>query len=229
MKSRKAHLRSRRQPGRKARQADKRVVTGLRNEERTHILVLLGERAYSQTEISKSLGLSMDKVRYEMGVLKQQKPPLIEFVCKRRVRGVYENFYRATKQAFLDDAEWSTVPDALKGGLRGSLFQLIINDVIAALEEGTYDALDEAHMSWVPMLLDEQGWAELVELLSHTLEAAEKIKKESKARLAESGVEGISCTLAILGYASANPNRTAGPPADVEKEDGLPSGTDADK
>lgn len=191
---------------------DKTVVTGMYNEDRAQILILLNERVASCPEISKELGIQRDKVRYELDVLKQTDPPLIELVCERPVRGTVEKFYRATKMAYVSPAEWPGVPDAVKSGMRGSLLNALVDDAVAAVAEGTFDSLENAHMSWTPMLLDGRGWNDIVALLYYAMKEAVKIKEESAERLSSKNKVGTSCTVSILGYASASSERRVGPP-----------------
>lgn len=204
---------------------DKTVVTGMHNEKRAQILILLNERVASRPEISKELGLPLNKVRYEVDVLKKTKPPLIELVSEKPVRGTVEKFFRATRRAYLDDTEWPGVPDAVKEGMRGSLLGALVDDAVAAVKEGTFDSLENAHMSWTPMILDEQGWKDLVAILLRAMEEAIKVKEDSAERLIAHDTEGTSCTVSILGYPSANRDRKAGPSTDGDgrsKEDERP-------
>ncbi len=190
----------------------KTVVTGMHNELRAQILILLNERVASRPEICKELGASFDKVRYEMEVLKKTSPPLIELVCEKPVRGTVEKFYRATTQAYLDPSEWPGVPDAVKAGMRGSLLGILVDDAVAAVQEGAFDSLENAHMSWTPMILDKAGWDELTAILLRAMEEVIKVKEDSAVRLIAKDEEGISCTASILGYPSVNEDRKVGPP-----------------
>lgn len=171
----------------------------------------------SRPEICKELGASFDAVRYEIEVLKKTKPPLIELVYEKPVRGTVEKFYRATTKAYLDPSEWPRVPDAVKAGLRGSLLGILVDDAVAAVTDGTYDSLEDAHMSWTPMILDQQGWQEITAVLFRAMHEAIKIKEDSAERLIEEDVVGTSCTVSILGYPSANEDRKAGPSTNADK------------
>lgn len=190
---------------------NKTVVTGMHNELRAQILILLNERVASRPEISKELGASFDAVRYEMEVLKKTDPPLIELVHEKPVRGTVEKFYRATTKAYLDPSEWPGVPHAVKVGMRGSLLGILVDDAVSAVKEGVYDSLEDAHMSWTPMLLDAQGWGEITDVLFRALHEAIKIKEDSAERLLSRDAKGTSCTVSILAYPSVNENRKVGP------------------
>lgn len=206
--------------------ARKTVVTGMQNELRTQIIVLLNERIASRPEICKELGASVNRVRHEMKVLLALDPPLIEQVYERPVRGTVEKFFQATDQARIDKEEWATVPDVVKGGMRGTLLNMVVDDAVSAISSDAFDSLDGAHMSWVPMILDDQGWEEAMEVLEEALEKVERIKGDSKERLLANGAKGHSCTVSMLGYASANEDRTVGPSLETEDEDA--SGEESD-
>jgi hypothetical protein len=201
---------------------NKTVITGMHNELRAQILILLNERVASRPEICKELGATFDAVRYEMEVLKKTKPPLIELVHEKPVRGTVEKFYRATTKAYLDPSEWPGVPNAVKAGMRGSLLGILVDDAVAAVKDGTYDSLESAHMSWTPMILDELGWEEIVEILFRAMQEAIKVKEDSAERLIGEDAEGTSCTVSILGYPSVNENRKVGPSIDAS-ESGAPA------
>jgi hypothetical protein len=197
---------------------NKTVVTGMHNELRAQILILLNERVASRPEICKELGASFDAVRYEMEVLKKTKPPLIELVHEKPVRGTVEKFYRATTKAYLDPSEWPGVPNAVKAGMRGSLLGILVDDAVAAVQDGTFDSLEDAHMSWTPMILDKQGWHEITTILFRAMQEAIKVKEDSAERLIGEDLEGTSCTVSILGYPSVIEDRKAGPSIDVGKD-----------
>jgi hypothetical protein len=99
--------------------------------------------------------------------------------------------------------------------MRASLFQNIWVDAVAALSEETFDSLDDAHMSWTPMIVDQQGWEKLTALLLHALEGVLELQKECVERLIAGDEEGISCTVSILGYPAAVDKRKVGPPIEA--------------
>jgi len=189
----------------------KTVVTAMQNELRTQIVVLLNERVASRPEICKELGASVSRVRHEVNVLLRLDPPMVEMVGEKPVRGTVEKFFRACGQARIDGEEWAAIPEAIKGGMRGTLLNMIVEDAVAAVASGAFDSLENAHLSWSPMILDEQGWIDAMKVLEKALKQLEKVKQNSKERLIATGAKGHSCTMSILGYASANEDRTVGP------------------
>lgn len=189
------------------------VVSAMHNEARAQILILLNERVASKPEIAKELGLPPDKVRYELDVLKKMDPPLVKLEYERPVRGTVEKFYRATQRAYLSPEEWPGVPDSVKPTMRGSLLDILVKDAVAAVDCGTFDALPDAHLSWTPAILDEQGWEDTVAILFRAMNEVVEVKEQSAERLAKRDAKGVSCTVSILGYASANEDRKVGPPS----------------
>jgi hypothetical protein len=211
------------------KEIDKKNVKGMANTLRNQLLAIFNERAASSAELSRELGIPYGEINYEVDVLK--KIPLIERVGEKKKGGVVEVFYRATSRAYLDPAEWLTVAEPVKPGMRASLFQNIWVDAVAAISEETYDSLDDAHMSWTPMIVDQQGWDELVALLLRTLEDALELQRVSTERLIASDEEGIPCTMSILGYPAAIDKRKVGPPVNASDLAGAtePSGIDSRK
>jgi hypothetical protein len=153
-------------------------------------------------------------------VEKEMTPPLIELKYKRPVRGTVEKFYQATTCAYLDPSEWPGVPDAIKPCMRKSLLNLLVDDAVAAVHENTFDAVEDAHMSWTPMILDQRGWRDVAGILLRAMEDAIRASKESAERLLADDAKGISCTVSIMGYASANEDRKAGPSVEETKKRG---------
>lgn len=132
------------------------------------------------------------------------------------VGSTVQNFYRATARIFFDDTEWRTIPPTLKEGLRITLLQNLIDDAIAALEDETYDSFDGSHMSWSPMLIDEQARVEINELLDQTLRKALAIQERAAKRLGTNGDKGISYSVSLLGYPSIGGIKKVNPPKSGE-------------
>lgn len=185
--------------GAKARSGvDQRLVKALAHPLRVQILAILNERMASPNELSKELDEGLSQVSYHVKVLKDFE--CIEMVKTEPRRGAVEHYYRATSRAFLADSEWQHLPDSLKPGVSTSVLQLILEDVIGAINGGTFNARDDVHMSWTPGVVDEQGWDESVDLINETLERLIKIHEGSAKRLAKSGDEGIPATVVLMNF-----------------------------
>lgn len=177
---------------------DQRLVKALAHPLRVEILTILNERMASPNELSKELEEGLSQVSYHVKVLKDFE--CIEMVKTEPRRGAVEHYYRATERAFLTDQDWRTLPDSIKPGVSVASIQMIIEDVFAALEGGTFDARDDRHLSWTPGIVDEQGWTESVDLAAETLERVIQIHADSAKRLTKSGEEGIPATAVVMNF-----------------------------
>ena len=190
---------------------DQRLVKALAHPMRVEILTIINERMASPNELSKELEEGLSQVSYHVKVLKDFE--CIEMVKTEPRRGAVEHYYRATERAFLTDRDWQSLPDSVKPGVSSSAVQMILNDVVGAMEGGTFDARDDRHVSWTPGVVDEQGWTESVDLVAETLEQLIKIHAGSAKRLAKSGEEGIPATAVLMNFeglaASAKPAQKA--------------------
>lgn len=213
MASKKQGMRKRAKVAKVKKEVDKGTIKALANSMRVQILTIFNERANSTTGIARELGVEPGEIAYDVEVLRDMG--LIKVVDEKKRRGAVEVFYKATSRAHLDQFEWPTVPDPVKGGLRASLLQTLLNDAMAAIDEETYDSLEGAHMSWTPLIVDEEGWEELVEILRVALEGVLRVSEDSAERLIANDEAGTSCTVSILGYPAAIDKRKVGPPIEA--------------
>ncbi len=174
------------------------LIKAISHPLRADILAILNERVASPNQLSQELGEGLSQVSYHVKVLKDYD--CIELVDTKQRRGAVEHFYRATTRAILSDDDWAQLPKSLRSGMSASLVQGMIDDVSAAMRGGTFAARDEHHVSWTPVIVDEEGWRDLAETLSDTLERVFTIQAESAERMIESGEESLSAAVAMIGY-----------------------------
>jgi DNA-binding transcriptional ArsR family regulator len=177
---------------------DQRLVRAMGHQVRVQALTILNERVASPNEISKELGESVGHVSYHIKVLKECE--CIELVDTAPRRGAMEHYYRATDRAFLDAEEWATLPSTIRPGLSASLLKTVINDAASSVLEGTFDKRIDRHLSWTPMIVDEEGWDELKAGLEEMLEKVLEIQTSSAARLAKADAAGVPVTVAMMGF-----------------------------
>jgi len=177
---------------------DQRLVKALAHPLRVEILTILNERMASPNELSKELEEGLSQVSYHVKVLRDFE--CIEMVKTEPRRGAVEHYYRATERAFLTDRDWQSLPDSVKPGVSASAVEMVVDDVVGALEGGSFDAREDRHISWTPGIVDEQGWQETAELVAETLEKVIKIHSGSAKRLAKSSEEGIPATTVLMNF-----------------------------
>jgi DNA-binding transcriptional ArsR family regulator len=182
---------------------DQRLVKALTHELRVEILGILNERIASPNELANELGEGLSQVSYHVKVLRDFE--CIKLVKTAPRRGAVEHYYRATSRAFLTDRDWHKLPDSIRPGLSADLLELIVGDGVGALEEGTFDARKDRHLSRTLLIVDEPGWRDLVNALKRTRDEVEAIQSKSSARLVKSGESGFTVSAALMGIEIPEP------------------------
>jgi Helix-turn-helix domain len=170
---------------------------------RVQILIILNERVASPNLLSQELGQSLNLVAYHVRVL--EKYDCIELVDTKQRRGATEHFYRATRRQFLSDSEWARMPAALRPGLSGAMLKAVFDDIEEAVNKGTFDELQDRHLSRVPMVVDKKAWGDVVTLLLGTLDRLLEIQAEASERLAGSDEPGMLSKVEMLHFKSPDP------------------------
>jgi hypothetical protein len=177
---------------------DQRLVKALAHPLRIKILEILTERIASPTRISGDLDTGLSHVAYHTREL--DKCGCLDLVGTAQRRGATEHFYKASPHSFIGDRIWRRVPRALLGGVSGAALQSFMDRAVAALEAGTIDGREDTTLSWMPVLLDEQGWDEVKATMEETVNKVLAMQAESRERLAKS--KGRGAISAIVGLAS---------------------------
>jgi hypothetical protein len=183
---------------------------------RVQILIILNDRVASPNLLSQELDQSLNLVAYHVRVL--EKYDCIELVDTKQRRGATEHFYRATRRQFLTDAEWARMPESLRPGLSGAMLKAVFGDIDEALSKGTFDEIDDRHLSRTPMVVDKQGWSDVATLLAETLDRVLEIQAESSERLANGAETGMLSKVEILHFKSPEPDAEGDGSLDAEAE-----------
>lgn len=186
---------------------DRRLIKALGHPVREHILAVLNERIASASEIGEELGADVSSFYHHIEEL--EKLECIEKVATRQRRGAKEHFFRAKRTLVFDETRWQTLPASIKADVAVSSLQYLFDDVVNALEEGTLDARDERHVSWVPAEFDPQGWVEARDLMDRTLEQLAEIQEGAALRLAQGRGPGLPATMAILAFETTGGERSS--------------------
>jgi predicted ArsR family transcriptional regulator len=179
---------------------------------RVQILIILNEKVASPNMLAQQLDQSLNLVAYHVRVL--EKYDCIELVDTKQRRGATEHFYRATRRQFLTDSEWSRLPESLRPGLSGAMLKTAFDDVEEAIDKGTFDEIEDRHLSRTPMVVDKQGWEEASELLAGALDRLLEIQAEATSRLGAGDEEGLHAKVVMLHFKSPDPDDAAGVEAD---------------
>ena len=189
---------------------DPRMVKAVGHPIRVQALTILNERVASPNELAKELDEKLSNVSYHVRVLEECE--CLELVKTEPRRGAVEHFYRATSRALLDADDWRRYPESVQRGVSATVLQNIMDDALAALQAGTLDAREDSHLSWTPMILDEEGWGELTKVGEAALKATLQVQAAAAARLSAADEAGFSASLTIMGYEAPGGKRKVGPP-----------------
>ena len=74
-------------------------------------------------------------------------------------RGAVEHYFRARPRSYIGHQDWRKVPASLRDAVTGASLGSFFDRAADALESGTMDARDDTTLNWMPMAVDEAGWA----------------------------------------------------------------------
>lgn len=179
---------------------DQRLVKALAHPLRVRILEVLSDRVSSPNRLSETLETGLTDVAYHTRAL--DKCGCLQLVDTAQRRGATEHFYKATPDSFLGNPAWRGVPRAILPGISGATLQTFIDKAAAAIEAGTLDGREDTVFRWLPLLLDELGWKEVVAIMEETTERVLAAHLRSQDRLASSGNCTDDSISAVIGLAS---------------------------
>lgn len=134
-----------------------------------------------------------------------EKDGCLKVVASIPRRGAVEHVYEGTARVYFTDAEFEEMELSRREQLSRISFQGLVARADGAMRAGTFDARADRYLVWMPMQLDERGWAELSTALSGCFGEVEQIRHDAKDRLAASGEESIPVTFGVLGFESPPP------------------------
>lgn len=187
---------------------DQRLVRALSHPLRVRILEVLTERIASPNWLSEALEANLSHVAYHTRTL--DKCGCLDLVDTAQRRGATEHFYKAAPRSFVGNRIWRRVPRAVLGSVTAASLQTFMDKAIAAFEAGTIDDRDDTVLTWMPLLLDETGWDEVVAILEETTDRVLAAQERSDGRLtdAEARRDAISAVIALAGFETAGSRST---------------------
>jgi DNA-binding transcriptional ArsR family regulator len=187
---------------------DSNIVKALSHPLRMRILTRLNEGVASPNEMAKEFEESLPLVSYHVRILRELD--CIELVRTTPRRGAIEHHYRALTRPFLDLDDWEQLPPSARKAVSNTVLTKALGDVRDAVATGTFDDRTDRHLSYAPLLLDEQGWTALVDRMAELLEWAieEQAASSGRRQDGESGGPEVRARLTMLGYSA--------PPATAE-------------
>lgn len=164
---------------------DEQLFRLLKNSGQLAALVILIERKASPSDIASELGMKLNQVSYNIKELKRMGA--IEGVGTERRRGQVAHLYRAIMRPIWRTEEWAQLSQDERERYAAWVIQLFLRDVAIAWGARTFQARADAHTSRRPLVLDEEGWRRVNEIMDEALIASREVEVESQKRTSETG------------------------------------------
>jgi DNA-binding transcriptional ArsR family regulator len=179
---------------------DPRIAKALSHPMRARILVILNERVASPNEIAEMIDERLPNVSYHVRALLDLG--CIELVDTAQRRGAIEHYYRAVLRPFFSDRDWRRLPRSGRQTISDTAMRIVWEDVSEAMKSGTFDSRPDRYLTHSPMVLDEQGWTEMTEVMAKAFADAEKVESRSAGRLKRSNEEGVPTRVVLMQFES---------------------------
>lgn len=135
-------------------------------------------------------------------------------------RGSTEHFYRAPELPMFDGETWATLPAPLKAVYSWGTLEEFAERVREALEAGTFDARDERHFTWTPLVLDELGRRRVLGEIDFFFYSLLEEQADARVRSSASVERPIHATVGLTAFDSPSPRRNRSglllPPASAQ-------------
>ena len=177
-----------------------RIAKALSHPMRARILVILNDRVASPNEIAETIDERLPNVSYHVRALVELG--CIELVDTAQRRGAIEHYYRAIIRPFFSDRDWKRIPRSARLAISDTALELVWEDVWDAVKAGTFDGRTDRYLTHIPMVLDEQGWAEMTAVLAKASAEAEKVASRSAERLTRSRDDGVPTRVVLMQFES---------------------------
>jgi len=177
---------------------DSRLAKALAHPLRVQLLAALNEGVASPNELAKRLDEPLTNVSYHVRMLHDLGT--IELVDTEPRRGALEHYYRAVVRPFFGERDWKRLPKNARGSISDAVLQLVWDDAAEAIKAGIFDERDDRHLSRSVLAVDEQGWQDLQDLLSETLDRAMQIQAESASRATKANGDTFSANLVMMTH-----------------------------
>ena len=105
-----------------------------------------------------------------------------ELVEEEKVQGAMKHIYRATERALVDTAEWDEMQPVEAQGFLAVSMQAVIDDFVAAERAQTVGLDPDFHLSRTPMVLDQRGLEEGLEIYEASRLAMAEVERRSAER-----------------------------------------------
>jgi DNA-binding transcriptional ArsR family regulator len=188
-------------------EVDPRLLSALGDPERHRALLAIAETPDSVNGVSARLGQSPADVRRHLNELLANDA--IEQLDGDDVRAD-DRRYRSMVRPFLDDAHWALLAPEQRQAIFALTLRRLSERIDDAIASDGFGHV-QTHVSFTRLLLDEEGWQQLTDLLAGVLEEAMQIEAEAVERRNASGADPFHTNLAVLHFGRADAGARATP------------------
>jgi DNA-binding transcriptional ArsR family regulator len=183
------------------------LAAAMSHPTRVRAMTILLERTASPRQIADEIDERLNNVTYHLRQLRDLG--CIEPVRAERVQGgrVVEHFFRATQRTYFDDAAWAVLTEKERLDLVTTALRIVAEDIEEAMAAGTFFGYDNAHIVRSPMVLDDEGWQEAIDVLTRATEDLIEVSERVEERCAGGGAPAIYAKVEMLQFRSPPPGR----------------------
>jgi DNA-binding transcriptional ArsR family regulator len=159
---------------------DPRLVKALAHPLRIRILGILEQRSATPKELAALLDVQLENLSYHVRTLRDFG--FIKLERRRMVKGAVEHRYGMVARPRITAAAWEQLPAIVREALDSASLDQIWDVVTRAASQDKMSR-PESHMARRVARLDEQGLAEMSEVVTDAVDKLVAIEKQSAQRL----------------------------------------------
>lgn len=167
-------------------------------------MILIADDVKSPKEVGERLEISTSKASHHLKKL--ERLGLAELVDERDVGGAIQHFYRAVIRPIVSDEDWAKLSIRERQLYSVWIVQLILADAAKSFDAELFDVFANRHLSRAPLLVDEEGVAEVAAIQNKALHDSFEVVARATARRIESGEKGINLLSAMMCFALPEPS-----------------------
>lgn len=179
----------------------RQILRALTHPLRVRILRLLEEGPSGPKRLADRIEEPLANVAYHMNVLLDCG--CIELVETIPCRGALEHIYNLKPGKALGSFDWLSVLPSLRRGMAGSSLDALTTRAVEALNDGSLQGREDSRATWLPLLVDEKGWKDLVGIADRVKDGFCGAAERSAERL-EGSTGGIRVVVAVLAFEAAS-------------------------
>lgn len=187
---------------------------------RAKVVAVALQRLYSPSEFARDEEIGIGSAAYVFKKLREKA--ILEMVEEVPVRGTVKHMHRANEAAFVSDADWGELAEALRPLFTGTILEDFSRRTTKSIETGHMFSRNDFALYWAPQDLDEIAYQEQVEMVNWIIEESKRVVCDTvQRRVNGESPEGGSfpVTFAVASFMSPTHAEYEAHREKVEKEE----------